>query len=882
MPPPDAVAAACPASDPSPIVSTLAKHPVHQSIHAPTTKIRNSPLLSPHTARAPADQQLPRIHFPPTMKVCGTITSSFSCPVMPRPLPAGQPHRRHSSWLECATSPGLSTLRCLSRRVGSVAGQGTANVPVYSYRKSGLRGPVLLQMSIHYLMFLVLLFIAYQTSWAPAIRFYMAMLYCLLAIVVLQVARMTFTRNPTSVWSYYLSLAPFTILIFVSREAHQIAMVLWYASFLIIYLQSGHLCLPCHLTIYSFLFGITYSTIVYSMTLIYTDGCDNWACAVALTDPIQLKYEAILLSACVVLVLQFMSLEHFVQINGEILLIRENHVKSLRLANLDLKRRLRLARDQKKDVDLEAPLSKATQILRDLKDTFANDATLLPQFDSMLRMLASDSFFSHQPRDNSKDLEVNNWITELLLKPKDHASDVASTPPVSPTTAPGAVATSQTANSSSQQTNLDTNTNTNETSPTIPSSSIVPASSPDDFTNSNTNEPSTSAFQILAAIEDGSAENHLDEESAETFTPADEITRATIAAFTLLPESSLVYTLLEDIQNPNFNIFELDSASNNQSLFYIGWHLIKQHDLASKLHIPDVILKTFLLRVQMGYSSRNPYHNASHAADVTHAMHYFASRDQIWPHLTNEEKFATIVAPLIHDFNHPGVDNAFMIATFDTLALRYNDQAVLENFHCASVFEMMQKHKDADVFCYMTTESRKVVREMTVGMVLATDMGQHFDILGKYKTRLSSPEIINITSSLDKKLILNIAIKCADVNNPTKPLELCCKWTDLIIQEFFIQGDKEREGGLPISPFMNRDTSLPDIPKWQMAFLDFFAIPMYIAFSGFMTNALDSHLENLRLNRVYWKGRAEEFQRNNTNALPDPSGLRSEPNLQSD
>jgi hypothetical protein len=39
--------------------------------------------------------------------------------------------------------------------------------------------------------------------------------------------------------------------------------------------------------------------------------------------------------------------------------------------------------------------------------------------------------------------------------------------------------------------------------------------------------------------------------------------------------------------------------------------------------------------------------------------------------------FSAIIAAAIHDIDHPGVNNAYLINTSSELALRYNDQAVL-------------------------------------------------------------------------------------------------------------------------------------------------------------------------------------------------------------
>ena len=59
---------------------------------------------------------------------------------------------------------------------------------------------------------------------------------------------------------------------------------------------------------------------------------------------------------------------------------------------------------------------------------------------------------------------------------------------------------------------------------------------------------------------------------------------------------------------------------------------------------------------------------------------------------------------------------------------------------------------------------------------------------------------------LDVQVLQNM-IHCADLSNPTKPLNLYRQWTDRIMQEFFEQGDMEREQGLDISPMCDRHTA---------------------------------------------------------------------------
>lgn len=48
---------------------------------------------------------------------------------------------------------------------------------------------------------------------------------------------------------------------------------------------------------------------------------------------------------------------------------------------------------------------------------------------------------------------------------------------------------------------------------------------------------------------------------------------------------------------------------------------------------------------------------------------------------------------------------------------------------------------------------------------------------------------------------------CADLSNPTKPLAVYRQWTERIMEEFFRQGDKERERGMEISPMCDKHTA---------------------------------------------------------------------------
>lgn len=60
-------------------------------------------------------------------------------------------------------------------------------------------------------------------------------------------------------------------------------------------------------------------------------------------------------------------------------------------------------------------------------------------------------------------------------------------------------------------------------------------------------------------------------------------------------------------------------------------------------------------------------------------------------------------------------------------------------------------------------------------------------------------------------------VHCADLSNPTKPLAVYRQWTERIMEEFFRQGDKERERGMEISPMCDKHTA--SVEKSQVLYI---------------------------------------------------------------
>jgi len=83
----------------------------------------------------------------------------------------------------------------------------------------------------------------------------------------------------------------------------------------------------------------------------------------------------------------------------------------------------------------------------------------------------------------------------------------------------------------------------------------------------------------------------------------------------------------------------------------------------------------------------------------------------------------------------------------------------------------------------------------------------------------------------DKLLLMQVLLKCADICHPARPLRIHKKWSFLIAEEFYAQGDLERQRGMPVSPLCNRHDA--DLPRSQRGFIDFVCRPSYLPFGRF-------------------------------------------------
>jgi 3',5'-cyclic-nucleotide phosphodiesterase len=306
-----------------------------------------------------------------------------------------------------------------------------------------------------------------------------------------------------------------------------------------------------------------------------------------------------------------------------------------------------------------------------------------------------------------------------------------------------------------------------------------------------------------------------------------------------------IANLFEKVDNWDFDVFTLNELTGGKALFTTGYTLFVKYDLLNKFNIPEDILINFLKEIESGYHP-NPYHNSMHAADVLQVLHFIIYKGGLSALMTDEDILAAIISAIIHDYDHPGLNNAFQINTQSYLATLYNDRAVLENHHCAQAFELMRSPQ-YNILQNIPLDQRKEVRDTIVDMLLATDMGQHAKVVGRFKSRLEVDT--KFVTRDDIRLAMQMSIKISDVSNPARPLYLYLRWSDQINIEFWAQGDREKELKVQVSPLMDRTTAV--VGKGQVAFYNYVVEPMYKAFYQLLPN-MQFTWKHMERNKNYW------------------------------
>ena len=317
---------------------------------------------------------------------------------------------------------------------------------------------------------------------------------------------------------------------------------------------------------------------------------------------------------------------------------------------------------------------------------------------------------------------------------------------------------------------------------------------------------------------------------------------------------------LFNIEDKDFNIFEFENKVGKENTLPLISNYIFDY-----FNFGDVINKekyiNWCKKITEGYNRNNPYHTDLHAADITHTSFIYFKVGLINEIIKIDKSSlcALFLSCICHDFKHPGLNNNYLVETSDLIALNFNDISVLENMHISEAFKIIHSDKNCDFFEKLDKNEYKKMRKQMISCVLSTDMSHHKNSLDFMNKCINENNQNQDKNSQD---YMNLIIHSADISNPTKKFDIYYKWAELVVEEFYQQGDKEKKLGLNCSFDRNKLT----LYKNQLGFIDFVEMSFFGSFIKVFPK-LNYLYENLNNNREKIQLLEDENNKNNESKI---------------
>lgn len=326
----------------------------------------------------------------------------------------------------------------------------------------------------------------------------------------------------------------------------------------------------------------------------------------------------------------------------------------------------------------------------------------------------------------------------------------------------------------------------------------------------------------------------------------------------------------------DFDSFAFSEATRGRPLSTLGAWIFEKEGLVTQYNLDMRKLSKFLRGVEDGYPD-NPYHSRMHATAVLHMTYMLISQGGVMKTAFEPETvMCCYLAAIMHDYKHPGLDTEHLVKRRSSLALRYNDRSPLENHHISSAWRLLLR-PECNFLDHVSDDVYRGIRDMTIDLVLSTDMQHHFNIVSRFKRSALSQGAESTNSSVEmledstSRLVQQMIVKVADLSHVAAPTGAHRKWVSLLQEEHWRQGDVERELGMSVSHMMNRHGG--GITDSQMGFFEIIVMPTFEVFSSCFEGARTLY-HRVQCNYEYWLRAAKNGQSGKSSCLDHQEGRK--------
>ncbi|XP_018324862.1 cAMP and cAMP-inhibited cGMP 3',5'-cyclic phosphodiesterase 10A-like [Agrilus planipennis] len=226
----------------------------------------------------------------------------------------------------------------------------------------------------------------------------------------------------------------------------------------------------------------------------------------------------------------------------------------------------------------------------------------------------------------------------------------------------------------------------------------------------------------------------------------------------------------------------------------------------------------FILSLRKNYR-KNPYHNFEHAFNVCHCVYNVLRRNML--DFKPIERKALIIAALSHDVDSLALTNNFLVLT-DHLWSKLYTTSPSESHHSQIALRML---KNFNIFYGMDSDSYELFTKQVKENIISTDVFVFFNVKLKLEV-ICEHELYQAENDVHRSYLRSMLMTAGDLSMYCKSFHVCKRLVDLLLSEYYHQGDLEREMGfIPLALYDRYQSHKVSVE--QVKFLKFVGLPCF-------------------------------------------------------
>lgn len=318
----------------------------------------------------------------------------------------------------------------------------------------------------------------------------------------------------------------------------------------------------------------------------------------------------------------------------------------------------------------------------------------------------------------------------------------------------------------------------------------------------------------------------------------------------------VLHIIKSSFGTPGLDVIALEELMPGNVVLFVGSLIFKNIDREEELVDSRNVLN-FLRHVQQRYDCNMPFHNATHAADVMHTLFMLLMNTCLGDKVSQHNQVGAILAAVMHDIEHVGLTNDFLIKTNHPIAQKYLTEAPMESKHTDLALQAVLDPR-FNILSKMSSIQQEQILEVICKSISATALIYQPELLAEVDGTTADEWKMLEDVVLPQRLqvrALRIAMHVSDISQTMKPFANHQTWVYRLNDELYNQGELDMREQWGVSPsYCFRDQcTYEGFLSSQLSFLRNMALPAVMMLNNIPWMDVNELVNGIEKNILQWE-----------------------------